>query len=113
MKMILLFTGLTLIFCASGCETPSPAANGAGSSSAIGAASIVGTVVDVEDGHLSLRLSNGAVEDFALPDNKSVIQSALQASGRSCRITIKEGMMEVGGGGTWIPVREITSIEWL
>jgi len=114
----LLLSGVAMLI--AGCVEPGPNTNRTSSPAPV----VVGTVVGVEDGQLSLRLANGEVENFMLPSNESILPPVLlsqdwrnpaawKAHGRRCKISIKESRMEVGGGGTWIPVREITSFEWL
>lgn len=114
LPLLVLFAALIL-----GCETPSPEgtrnANEAG---------IVGTVTGLEDGFLELRLPSGRVESYMIPENPAILPRDLMALdwrnpaawpgyGRKCRIRTKESTMEVGGGGHFIPVLEITSFEWL
>lgn len=83
------------------------------------ASGITGTVVDTEGGLLTLRLADGQVQDFLIPDSAGnvVPDNVWQSVGRQCRVQIKEYMAvdPVGGNTEGAPQlwKEITKFEWL
>jgi len=74
---------------------------------------VVGAIAHCEDGVLWLRLANGKVEEFALPDDPSDLPPNVHLStGRMCRIQVRNAVL-VNEEGHRFTTPQVTKFEWL
>jgi hypothetical protein len=73
-----------------------------------------GTIVNVEEGFLILRLADGRTEEFMVPSDDSVvpIDRLLSATGRRCRVAFKMAIYEDVDGSVR-RMRELVALQFL